>query len=164
MLIIGGMNNRYQRAGLFALNPLDLSGISPPYDCELFLSSGMPRGSQLFYVAFPETELSSVRNDIRNSVTKITYDALTQSYFIAVAEGFGLAIGSNTYILNKDFIPELNSFPDVSYGRYESLLMQSGKQPSLSEEEILNQLLPDIVVYHGDSIVHHISAGINFSK
>ncbi len=90
-ILLGGTNNRYNRAGFFCLNPSRLWGVSPPYDDELFLLSGMPEGSQEFYVALPETHLSDGIG-VRNWVVTTGFPNGEAHYAVRVTEGSGCTI------------------------------------------------------------------------
>jgi hypothetical protein len=174
-IYISCVNNRMNRACLLVLDPMLMYGISPPYDNELFLASHMQKGSQLYYVGFPETELSS-RPDIRNQIA--TNRRITGNCrLVVVDEGNGLNINgkeirrtnaimppSIEYILDSNLLPISAYFPDLSLGKFQELLAQI-KAPQISNPtDFLNKMKDDIIVYHGDSIVYHVSKDIHFNS
>jgi hypothetical protein len=173
-LLIGCQNNRYHMTGLLVLEYNRLRGISPPYNNELFTCSGEEKGTHKYYVAFPESELTS-KNQVRNSVAKIIYDDISNSYRISVHEGVGAYIGNKVhstnsicpginYKLDENLIPEDVLFADHQFQIFNDLLIASGYQNNISQSEILQNLQKNVIVYHGDSIVHHIASGINFNN
>ena len=173
VVFLGATNNRLNRAALFVLNPKNLSGISPPYDDEFFLASNMSEGSQLYYVTFPETELSK-GIDVRNYCTGIVLDSVTQTYHTLVIEGSGAIIDEDVvqydllklpgicYRLDKNFIPLTSYFPDRHVKKFNSLLLKTRDQLITKPNRVLDSLRSEVVVYHGDSIVNYPSLGIYY--
>lgn len=163
-LIVGNTNNRYNRAALFVLDPMNLSGVSPPYDNELFLSSDMPKGSQLYYVAFPETPLSA-GDDIRNGAEYFSYDPVSKSWEVHVREGIQLQDPPGVtviYRLDSNFIPEWAVFGDGHFKAMSDWQARQGLPVRETRRQVEYRLVNDVIVYHGDSIVHHPAAGIRF--
>ena len=173
-ILICGTNNRLERAVLGVLNPANLSGVSPPYDDARFVASTMPKGSQLFYVAFPETPLS-VGEGIRNSIMLIVPDVANRRYDVTVAEGGNTYdstgtrrfLGDNSlpqirYTLDSKFIPIDAAFGDNQFELMNALLTMQGMRPVGHKKELEDSLMSEVIVYHGDSIVHHPAKGIRF--
>lgn len=169
-LMIGCVNNRMDRTGLIVMDPFRLEGVSPPYDDELFLLSGAPRGSQLYYIGFPETEISA--GSIRNAIVSIKRNGT--EYLVNVQEGSNeflnrhfaaakdtMLLPNVNYILDTNFIPKRAYFPDRCLDRFQSCLSTMGKVPLTDPQELLQNLLNDVIVYRWDSIIYHPKAGIH---
>ncbi len=168
-------NNRMSRAVLCVLDPKNLYGVSPPYDNELFQVSGMAKGSQLYYVAFPETELSQ-EEEVRNYVEEILWDSTAHTFHISTVEGSGIFIDGETvsfykkglphigYILDSNFIPINNYFADGQLDLFNDYLMKVHRKRITDSQRLLDSLLANTIVYYGDSIVHYPAAGIYFYK
>ena len=176
-LIVGGTNNRYQRACLVVIDPTNLSGVSPPYNNDLFLASHMAKGSQLRYVAFPKTELSK-GEERKNWVNRIIVSGSSPlSLEVAVVEGSGMVVNgailnyndagdlpSVTYRLDSNYVPLRAYFADNDFDQLNNLLKLVGKEPYSDRDSLCEALLRDVVVYHGDSIVYHPASGIDFQS
>ncbi len=173
-LVLSGTNNRQAGVAIVVLDPLNLKGVSPPYDNELFLASGMPRGSQLFYVLLPETPLSSAP-EVRSVCTFISFDSVSMTWEIRVGEGYGLSVDGRRlmeplelvsfyYYLDEHFIPIRVVASDGALSQLTDLMRVVGMQPLKEPEALLDSLKSEVVVYHGDSIVHHEAAGIIFDN
>ena len=178
-VIVFGLNNRNERAFLAVFDPMKLFGVSPSYDEPLFQASGLPRGSQLYYVSFPETRVSE-GNEIRNSVRWLSVKPQSNNrYECSITEGNNLTIaGSTRHVsesgspllpeyfcyLDEDFIPQYVSIGDGRLDNLNSLLRSLGKAPYSDKDSLQDALLNDIIVYHGDSIVYHPVAGICYSE
>jgi hypothetical protein len=168
-------NNRLNRAVLLVLDPKNLAGASPPYDDELFHASSMQKGTQKYYVTFPETELSK-GDDIRNYCAGLNWDPISQSYTIFVVEGSGLMVDGKViyydkdvlpgvcYRLDKNFIPLSSYFSDRKVDIFNEYLKKMRGRPITDPNKVLDSLLSDVIVYHGDTVVQHSSAGIAFYK
>lgn len=174
-LFICCTNNRYNRASLLIIDPFRLDGVSPPYDDDLFVASGMPRGSQLYYLAVPESPLSDGYN-VRNYVTNIK-ELSANGYELLVTEGINLShhgdiitrgqaqkLPAFTYVLDKNFIPRRIYMPDGSDHLLNYYLKQLEKDTIADFTKLFDSLIDETIVYYGDSIVHHLSGGINFYK
>ena len=161
-LVFGCTNNRWQKAGLLVLDPMHLSGVSPPWDEELYVASGMPRGSQRYYVAFPETELSE-GDGVRNYVTTVKIDASSKSMDVAVEEGCnfpfdGKKLGpgelpSFHYILDSQFMPLGCSIIEGDNALFNSLLRSVGRDTISNWDEYLAKLVRETIVIRGDSVI-----------
>ncbi len=177
-LIVFGVNRREDRACLIVLDPAKLSGVSPPYDEELFIVSGMQKGSQLYYVSFPETRLSQ-GTEYTNFVSLIVFDPQSSyPYKITLREGTNRLVGDSmvnvtdndtrlpaaVVTLDSNFIPFSYLFGTGSFAHINSILISSGKQPYPDQDSLQAAQLNDIIVYHGDSIVHHPAAGIFYKR
>ncbi len=170
-----GTNNRYSGSGLLLLDPKNLYGVSPPYDNELFRLSGMPKGSQLIYVNFPESPLSAVANEVRNEIVHFYHNQTANSYNVRVKEGINISTNDELktnrdilptiyYYLDSNFIPEGIFFADGTQLLMNALLISNKKKPITDFEKLGESLKSEVVVYYGDSIVHHLAAGIDFYK
>lgn len=170
-LMVSCANNRMDRAGLIVIDPFRLEGVSPPYDDELFLLSGAPRGNQFYYIGFPETEISAGSSN-RNVIVSIKRNGT--EYLVDVQEGSNeflnrhfaaakdtMLLPNVNYILDTNFIPKRAYFPDRGLDRFQSCLSAMGKEPLTGPQELLQNLLNDVIVYRGDSIVYHPKAGIH---
>ncbi|NMC43738.1 MAG: hypothetical protein GYA46_07455, partial [candidate division Zixibacteria bacterium] len=171
-VIMSTYNRRCMRAALVVLDPTNMAGVSPPYDDSLFLSSKMNRGSQKWYVLFPQTEL--VKGDIAPSAIEgIRFtDSHTCQVTVFYAGGMGVKVvglkDENAgmpipidFILDENFIPVDVLIPDHTVEYFNILLSGLGKPQITDANEWRKQLLSDFIVYRGDSIVHHLSAGID---
>jgi hypothetical protein len=168
-VIMGGTNNRSKSAVLAILKPWNLSGVSPPYNNDLFIQSGMNKGSQKYYVSFPESPVS-FGEAIRNCVKIIQYDSAMKTWTIDVREGRELTdqagMGSATIIYRLDslLIPQNLMLSDGSWEIMNMTLTERGLQTVSSFDQLKEELLSEVIVYHGDSVVHHPAAGIYFYK
>lgn len=175
LLVIGCTNNRYERAILLVVDPTKLSGVSPPYEDTLFKLSGMQRGSQVYYVAFPETILSHSKL-VRNYVGIITVEG-SNRYHIEVHEGLGLLNNNEpshsnglyphpriTYILDSNFIPVRTVLSDCDHILFQSQCIKYTMDSIANMASYLDSLKREVIVYYGDSIVHHEAANIDFYK
>lgn len=169
-MVLKGTNNRYDGVSLVVLDPKRLAGVSPPYDNDLFVMSGMPKGSQLFYVRLPETPLSS-DPEVRNGAGQLSHSAARGKWEISVIEGIGLSIDGHVmrppdetpqiyYNLDSNLIPTRVYAGDGAFKQLNDLLEKIGRPLIKSRERLLDSLKSEVVVYHGDSIVHHEAAGI----
>lgn len=171
-LVIFGVNNRYKRAFISVIDHRNMDGVSPPYDDELFVKSGMAKGSQLVYVCFPETRLSS-GDAVRNAALDPTSSVGGHGYQVMVLEGSGILIDSSLigspdrlpqlyYTLDDNFIPQSVIFGDNHDQLINYYLRKLGNEPYEDVQLLYDSLLSEVIVYHGDSIVHHAAAGINY--
>lgn len=55
-------------------------------------------------------------------------------------------------------------FHDGSVALMNDLLIKLGREPIDDRQKLLDSLKSEVVVYHGDSIVHHEAAGIYFDS
>lgn len=172
-LVIHGVNNRYKRAFIAVIDHRNMNGVSPPYDDELFVKSGMAKGSQLVYVCFPETRLSS-GDAVRNTVLAVTSSVGGHGYQVRVFEGSGILFDSSLiqtpdrlpqlyYTLDSDFIPQGVIFSDNHDQLINYYLRKLGNEPYEDVQLLYDSLKSEVIVYHGDSIVHHLAAGIDFN-
>ncbi|MBU1471009.1 MAG: hypothetical protein KJ723_10020, partial [candidate division Zixibacteria bacterium] len=70
-LVFLGINNVMGCASMFAL-PIDSTvGFSPPHDCRYYDSSSFVPGSQLSYILFPQTDLSTSYQNEYNGPNKL---------------------------------------------------------------------------------------------
>ncbi len=171
-LIISACNNRSHSAGIAVLDPLNLKGVSPPYDNEYYIASRMPQGSQLYYVSLPSTPLCS-EEEIHNNIHDANYDAINKQWEVIVTEGYNLTIGGKRlpvsdnlprfyYSLDSNFFPIAVFIEDGSRMQFNQLLRMTNKQPVTNWSAFLDSLMREVIVYHGDSIVYHPAAGIIF--
>jgi len=150
-----GTNNSMERAGLVILNPWDMRGMSPLYD----KTDDPNTGSQLYYIAIPETPISE-RIGVRNWAVKFIDDSNRGKYRVRVREAHELhvllddKIPEFIYSFDRNFTP-LNISPidasDVWYNRAAKIL---GIETDESFLEMLNRLPKEIIVYRGDSIIY----------
>jgi hypothetical protein len=75
-----------------------------------------------------------------------------------------LLIGSATvtYRLDRYFIPENSLFEDTGWEKMKFGMRKLKRNFGLSRSELLDSLFNEVVVYHGNSIVHHRATGIHF--
>jgi hypothetical protein len=156
-LVAYGVNNRYSMAPFVVLDPWRMYGVSPPWDNEFFIASGMSKGSQLAYVALPETDLS-IDSTIHNNVLNTIYDPNSKTWEIHVLEAYdiGVEFPPVMYHLDNQLLPSSADFGDgadaVLKRRYSELSWPEEKRKTASELRV--NLLQKVVVYHGDSIVY----------
>ncbi len=167
-----GLNNRFPGPFIAILEPKEITGIAPPYDDEYFMLSGMPSGNQDYYVVFPKSPLS-VGSGIYSSIYAINVNSEKSSFQITTAEGVNIILDGERksdlyelphlyYVMDSNYIP-IKLFPEDSAPRQiNDLLIKLGRQPIGDFERLLDSLKSEIVVYHKDSIIHHLSAGIDF--
>jgi hypothetical protein len=67
-----------------------------------------------------------------------------------------------SYLLDSNMIPKGVFMPDGHFDQMNRLLTRLGRKPIASQERLLDSLLAEVIVYYGDSIVHHPAAGIDF--
>jgi hypothetical protein len=166
-LIAYGVNNRYSMAALVELDPWDMSGVSPPWDNEYFIESGMPKGSQLVYVGLPETELSA-ESTIHNQVIDVIFDRSAKTWEVHVQEAYDIGVEMPTILYHLDslFLPSSADFGDGADAtllqRYAKLHWPEGRRKTTSQ--LSEHLIEKVVVYHHDTLVHNLAAGIDFHK
>jgi hypothetical protein len=170
-VLLSGMNNRLGRAVIILLDPLDLSGVSPPYTGDLFLESQMQKGGHLLYVSFPKTPLS-IQTGSYNSIRAIRYTGHQEHLLVRVAEGINGVIDGKRlvpkeapslfYELDSNFIPRRVYFDDGSFRQSNDLLRLTGKVEMASQRHVLDSLLSEVVVYKGNDIIHYLASGIDF--
>jgi hypothetical protein len=68
------------------------------------------------------------------------------------------------YIFDRNFIPIGIWHPDHTMEKINGLLRQMGEDTITDPERWIENLKLNVIVYHGDSIVHHLSAGIDFYR
>ncbi len=174
--IRGGTNNRMQRAVVVVIDITHVGGVSPPWDNELFIKSGLERGQQLRYVSFPGTRLTSGKG-VKNWVVNIQVDSLSQArYRVGVKEGDGLtacavtlsyserpeALPGIIYLLDSNFIPIRAEFSDHDFDLLNATLLGIGAEPYASADSLASQLTREVQVYFGNTLVHQASAGLSF--
>ncbi len=169
-IVLCGTNNRYNAAAVYFLDHMELGGVSPPYNEDLFLLSDLEKGKQLAYISLPESPLSKHSN-VRNSVAEVLYNKSTKSYRIRVKEAYVLRISGKRmseygpsfyYFLDSNLIPVRVIETEGEGLNMNSLLNRMGQKPIDSFERLNDSLRREVVVYYGDSIVHHEAAGIYF--
>jgi hypothetical protein len=170
-IILGGTNNWQNGAGIVVLDPHNLTGVCPPYNNPYFQKSDYSKGTQLYYVAFPETPLSQ-DPEIHTSFRGINYDNENNEFEIEIKEAYGLTVEGRQlvdenrpqvfYILDSNFIPIRVFTPDATRAFINDLLLATDRDPIMNLPALLDSLKSEIIVYHGDTIVHHEAAGIFF--
>ncbi|MFH1688049.1 MAG: hypothetical protein ABIE70_11100 [bacterium] len=161
-ILAGFTNNQLGRAALAVLDPHHLHGVSPPYDDEFFVASGMGTGSHLVYLSFPETPLSE--GPPRNYVSSIKVDTAAGITMVAVVEGIGLQIDGReysyasdqllphiTYYLDRYGDPFRAEFADGHLQRLNDFLLKCGKPPIVDTASFLDKLLSSVEVYRRDT-------------
>jgi len=68
------------------------------------------------------------------------------------------------YRLDSNFIPPDLFFGDTQFRRLLIAAKQCGIAIQESEQEMLNRLYREVIIYHRDSIVHHLSNGCDYYK
>jgi len=150
-----GTNNIMERAGLVVLNPWDMSGMSPPYNA----TDDPNMGSQLYYIAFPETPISE-KIGVRNWASEFHYDSKSDMYYVRVKEALELhrllddKIPEFIYSFDRDFTPLKISPIDASDVWYNRAVNILGIKTDESFSEMLNRLPKEVIVYQGDSIIY----------
>ncbi len=171
-LFFGSTNNRFERACLLIIDPLTMRGVSPPWNEPLFLASGMSKGHQMYYVAFPETPLSEGMN-CRNWVVSIDKDTVSGALMVGVDEGSGRSIGETRltqgvncpcilYHLDRNFIPQYCEMSEGNCEWFHTCLQGIRRGPIENLDSMYNELVRNTIVYCGDSVVHHLAAGVDF--
>jgi hypothetical protein len=168
--ILTGYNNAYRAAGFALVDPLNISGIGPPYKESVIKSNGLERGSQMYYVSIPKTPLSEgpeVLNDFKN----ILFDEKTGLLEIEVFEAYLLPINDRIltdelrpafyYRFTREMIPFSISPGLSTIDHYNNLMILTGREPENEFYGLLDSLIKEVVVYKGDSIIYHPAAGIN---
>ncbi len=74
-LCLGGCNNSLNAAIVGVFDPTRVDGVSPPWDSDDFVKSGMRKGSQDWYLGFPKTMVSQERK-LQDHVQAITVDSV----------------------------------------------------------------------------------------
>ncbi len=171
-ILIFGINNRANCAFIAVIDPNNLSGVSPPFGDDLFKTTGMPRGSQLVYVLFPKTRLSLGEN-IRNVVLDVTPMKKNGGFEVRVSEGAGILVEGEViispdrlpilyYRLDRNFIPTSVAFGDRQKELENQYLSRLNIEQYNDEQALYDSQINEIIVYHGDSIVHHPTSGVNY--
>jgi hypothetical protein len=172
-VILSGNSTDIQRVVMLAIDPLHLEGVNPPYSTERYLLSRMPKGSQLRYVTLPESPLSAGTEVYNTGWGGHVFDPTTQQFRVIVAEGYFLPIGGKRmtdieslpklyWTLNKDLIPVSLTFEAGSSSQMNQLLVLDGRAPVGDFDHLKDSLLSEVIVYHGNSVVHHPAEGIYF--
>lgn len=150
-----GTNNDMERAGLVILNPWDLRGMSPPYDT----ADDPNKGSQLYYIAFPETPISG-RIGVRNWAVEFIDDSNRGKYRVRVREAHELhallddKIPEFVYSFDRNLAPIGMSPVDASDIWFNRAVDILGVKMDETFPEMLNRLLKEVIVYQGDSIIY----------
>ena len=169
-LFMLGTNNRLNRACLAVLNVEDLSGFSPMTDSALAQIETLQYGSHLYYLAFPETDLSAGVG-VRNWAHSVARDSESHNYTIRVKEGCearpsGEALGMDapvvSYVFDSCFMPVNVSFPVNEYNRMCLYQQQLGLPPCLPEADLVRLLINGVAVFRGDSALQNPDAGVYF--
>lgn len=165
-IILWGGNNRLGQAGravALALNPYDMSGVSPPYDNDYFRLSGMKRGTQAAYVVFPETRLSQAGATRNGAIAVDRFGPQDQCDFkFVVLEGGGMKIGDTVidekmpyapkidFEFNSELEPTSVKLPDGGFQRLNEFLRQLGQPPYVSQDSLERELLEGVQVYRNN--------------
>lgn len=151
-------------------------GISPPYDDPAFVLSGEPKGSQIYYVAFPKTRLSC--DGCRDYAVYMYFLPESKSYKVNISLASGLLtrnrredyLGASLaavgiiYVLDSNFVPCTVYLPDGSFTMLNQLLADIGQPPYRDELALTDSLKSEVIVYRRDSIVYHPAAGIFYHE
>ncbi|HDS01202.1 MAG TPA: hypothetical protein ENO07_04205, partial [candidate division Zixibacteria bacterium] len=154
-VLVYGTNNRHEGCGIVVLDPKNLQGVSPPYDNKLFIMSGMPKGSQLRYIAFPETQLSE-KEDVRTGILHLEFDEASGAIKVPILEGRGLIVDGSFYEprdqmspmlfydLDSNFIPTGITFNDGTKDHINDLLKRTNRAPIEDFEDLRDSLLSEV--------------------
>jgi len=170
-IIYQGYNNRLNRAVLLVLDPLRLSGVSPPFEGDLFEASRMAGGSHLVYIAFPPSPLS-VDKQVYNSIREVFCGQEEGRYRVEVREGINFLAGEQSvkaqdapviyYDLDSNFVPIQVFWNDADERRVDDLLRRAGQPEIADHDGLLKTLRSEVIVYKGGRIVHYPAAGIDY--
>ena len=142
-------------AGLVVLDPFNLKGISPPFDVLHTDEELSEKGSQEYYIGFPELIISKGK-EIRNWVINLKYNQIPKTYTVTVLEGDRLIndkgehyseklLPELIYTLDSDFYPIDVKMPDGKFQQYLNILTQLGMSFSFeNQKELYNYLLKNI--------------------
>lgn len=138
-LIIAGTNNEYQKGCLIVLNPADISGGSPQTKYE-FASSDLERGSELYYVLFPRTDVDQI---------SFHNESLARIYLTSDE-----TISAWTYGTDIDFILDYslslkNIILSHKFHQMHLEAFQAGRIQSILGDDYIEQLKNKILYFNG---------------
>jgi hypothetical protein len=169
---VGCINNRLNCATLMVLDPFDLRGETPTAP-ERWRSA--EPGSQVAFVAFPETPIST-GPAARNAVQGVDVLDGGEELYVVVTEGMNLEVDGYsytnldenappaiTYRLNRDFIPTGGYIADSEVPLWRLFFQHVLNYTDLTWPFTIDSVLDEVMVFHGDSLVHHRAAGKIFT-
>jgi hypothetical protein len=138
-VILGGTNNEVKAACLVVFNPFNLNGCSPQ-QTENYRLRGFPRGTELYYIRFPRTDVDKVLNTVE------TVDRLK------ILKNNRIQVRMQNSLLFYELDFQLKCLPirsTNSFIQQHNQKVREGVISSTLDEQYLNRIRENILYYDG---------------